>query len=98
ACRLSFLLAASVATLFSPSARAAPATPVDPVQAIVAAYDGHQIVALGEGNHGNLPGHALRLQLIRDPRFRDKVQDIVVEFGNSRYQDVIDRYIGGGTV
>lgn len=74
------------------------ATPLDPIEAVASAFDTHQVVALGEGNHGNLPGHAFRLALIRDPRFQGKVRDIVVEFGNARWQTVMDRYVSGGEV
>lgn len=82
----------------SPASAVEPAVPLDPVEAVLAAFDDHRVVALGEGNHGNLPGHAFRLKLLADPRFPRKVQDIVVEFGNSRYQDVIDRYVRGDEV
>lgn len=75
-----------------------PATPRDPVRAIVAAFADHAIVALGDGDHGNVQSHDLRLRLIRDPAFRAVARDIVVEFGNSRHQAVIDRYIRGETV
>jgi hypothetical protein len=74
------------------------AIPVDAVSGILDAFRSHQIVALGEGLHGNEQGHALRLALVRDPRFPALVNDIVVEFGNSRYQDVIDRFVGGDDV
>ena len=33
--------------------------------------------------------------MIRDPRFAATVNDIVVECGNARYQDVIDRFVRG---
>lgn len=89
------VLAAALWLGLSAPTKAQPATPLDPVSAIVAAFGDHDIVALGEGNHGNLPGHTLRLQLIRDDSFRDTVNDIVVEFGNSRYQSTIDQYIAG---
>lgn len=75
-----------------------PAAPRDPVRAIVAAFADNQIVALGDGDHGNVQSHDLRLRLIRDPAFRVAVRDIVVEFGNSRHQAVMDRYIRGETV
>jgi hypothetical protein len=77
---------------------APPAVPIDPVESIIRAFDNHQVVALGEGNHGNLPGHELRLKLIREPGFHRVVRDIVVEFGNSRYQDLMDRYLQGEDV
>ena len=37
-------------------------------------------------------------KLIAAPGFAERVNDIVVEFGNARYQEVIDRYIGGENV
>lgn len=63
--------------------------------AILDAFASHDVVFLGEGGHGNPAGHAFRLDLIRDPRFPSTVNDIVVEFGNSRYQAMMDRYIRG---
>jgi hypothetical protein len=75
-----------------------PAVPLDPVEGILAAFKSHQVVALGEGDHNNEQGHAVRLSLIRDPRFAETVNDIVVEFGNSRYQDLMDRYVSGEDV
>jgi hypothetical protein len=75
-----------------------PASPIDPTAAVVDAFRSYSVVALGEGEHGNLQGHAFRLSLIRDPRFAAVANDIVVEFGNALYQDVIDSYINGGDV
>jgi hypothetical protein len=75
-----------------------PAIPVDPIIGIVNAFETHTVVALGEGNHGNEQGHAFRLELIRDPRFAAVADDIVVEFGNSLYQDVVDRFVNGEDV
>jgi hypothetical protein len=77
---------------------AGPAAPVEPIAAILDAFRSHNIVALDEGVHGNEQGHALRLSLIRHPDFADAVNDIVVEFGNSRYQDVMDRFTRGEDV
>jgi uncharacterized iron-regulated protein len=53
---------------------------------------------LGEGTHGNEQGHTFRLALIRDPRFASTVNDIVVEFGSARYQDLMDRFVRGEDV
>jgi hypothetical protein len=75
-----------------------PATPVEPVAALIDALRSHDIVALDEGAHGNERGHALRLALIRHPAFVGAVNDIVVEFGSARYQDVIDRFVRGEPV
>jgi hypothetical protein len=92
------LIAVCIAWVSYTGAQAAPAKPVDPVEAILQAFDDHQVVALGEGNHGSLPSHEVRMQLIRDPRFQERVRDIVVEFGNSLHQDVIDRFVRGEEV
>ena len=75
-----------------------PIRPVEPVRAILDALESHDIVALDEGRHGNEQAHKLRLELIRHPRFARNVNDIVVEFGSARYQDVMDRYIRGDDV
>ena len=75
-----------------------PAVPVDPIRAIVDAFGSHSVVALSEGTHGNEQGLAFLLSLIRDPRFAARVNDIVLEGPNARYQDVMDRYVRGETV
>jgi hypothetical protein len=36
--------------------------------------------------------------LIRHPKFAGKVTDVVVEFGNGRYQSLMDRYMQGEDV
>ena len=75
-----------------------PAQPIEPVTAILDAFHSYQIVALGEGNHNNEQAHRFRLSLVRNPRFTATVNDIVVEFGNARYQDVMDRFVRGEDV
>jgi hypothetical protein len=72
-----------------------PASPVEPVAAILAAFRSHSIVALGNVEGGNEQSHAFQLRLIRAPQFAATVNDIVVEFGNARYQDVMDRFVSG---
>jgi hypothetical protein len=79
-------------------ASAKAAVPLEPITAIIGAFKTHRIVALDEGNHGNEQGHKFRLALIRDPRFSKVVNDIVVETGNSLYQDVMDRFVSGEEV
>jgi hypothetical protein len=79
-------------------ARATLAVPIAPIGGILDAFRSHQIVALDEGDHGNDRGHAFRLDLVRDPRFSAIVDDIVVEFGSARYQDLIDRFVAGEDV
>lgn len=75
-----------------------PAVPIDPITGILEMFKTHDVVALAEGSHGNEQGHAFRLALIREPRFSAAVDDIVVEFGNALYQDVIDRFVQGKPV
>jgi Haem-binding uptake, Tiki superfamily, ChaN len=74
-----------------------PAVPVEPIGAILDAFRAHPVVALGE-DHGNEQGHAFRLALIRDPRFAANVNDVVVEFGSARHQDLMDRFVRGDDV
>jgi hypothetical protein len=81
-----------------PATPGAPAVPIEPVTGILEAFKTHDVVALAEGSHGNEQGHAFRVALIRDPRFAEAVNDIVVEFGNALYQDVIDRFVRGEQV
>jgi hypothetical protein len=75
-----------------------PAAAADPVTAILQAFNVQPVVALGEGDHGNEQGHAFRLALLGDARFAATINDIVVEFGNALYQDVIDRFVNGADV
>jgi len=75
-----------------------PAARLDPIPAILDAFRDHEVVALGEGPHGNTAGHAFRLALIRDPRFVAVVNDIVVESGSARYQADVDAFVRGDAV
>ena len=70
---------------------------MEPIGAIIEAFKTHNIVALSDA-HGNEQNHAFRLLLIRDPRFAATVNDVVIELGNARYQDVMDRYTRGEDV
>ena len=74
------------------------ATRVDGISGVLDAFRSHQIVALGEGLHGNNQAHAFRLALIRDPRFPAVANDVVVEFGSARYQAVMDGFVSGADV
>jgi hypothetical protein len=67
------------------------------IKAVLDAFDWYPLVAIGEG-HRNQQVHDFIVALLREPRFLQKVNDIVVEFGSARYQDVMDRYTGGDTV
>jgi len=75
-------------------------TPTDgraAVDVIVDAFATHALVAIGEA-HGNLRDHEFRLALIRDPRLFARVDDVFVEFGNARYQRLVDRFVAGERV
>lgn len=74
-----------------------PATPVEPIGAIVEAFRTHRVVALSDA-HGNEQTQRFLVSLVRDPRFAAAVNDIVVEFGSARYQDVMDRFVRGEAV
>jgi hypothetical protein len=73
------------------------ATPEDPVSTIVEAFRTHDIVTLTDP-HGNVQIQAFLLALVRDPRFPEAVNDIVIEMASARYQDAIDRFIRGDDV
>jgi hypothetical protein len=55
------------------------------------------VVALGD-YHGLAQEEAFYSVLVRDPRFGEQVGNVVVEFGGSAAQDVIDRYTNGEDV
>ena len=74
-----------------------PAMPIEPISAIVQQFKSHSVVALGD-NEASVQGSEFRINLVRDPRFAAVVNDIVVEFGNSRYQDLMDRFTDGEEV
>jgi len=71
--------------------------PVEPIGAIVNAFRSHAIVTI-EDAHGDQQVLAFTLALIRDRRFVAVVNDLVVETGNARYQDLMDRYTRGEDV
>lgn len=64
---------------------------------LLQAWATHQIVAVTEG-HRLVQDKAFLRELIATPEFPKTVNDIVVEFGTARYQDVLDRYIQGDDV
>jgi hypothetical protein len=55
---------------------------------------GKQIVAIGE-RHQHKSFHALLGQVLSSKQTQEDIDIIVVEFGNSFYQDELDRYIKG---
>jgi hypothetical protein len=69
----------------------------DAVTAIIAILDSVPIVAIMDEHLLAQEGEFYQ-RLIRDPRFAQKANDIVVEFGNQLYQSVADRYVRGDKV
>src|SRR5438270_4098994 len=95
----SFVMMIAAAVAGRAESQPTPAIPVDAVPAIIDAFHSHAVVALGNVEfRGNEQSHGFQLELIRDPRFAAVVNDILVEFGNSRYQDIIDRFVRGEDV
>ncbi|MGH7532415.1 MAG: hypothetical protein ACREL4_03890 [Gemmatimonadales bacterium] len=73
-------------------------TPVAAIPATLAAFDHHEIVGLGILSYSNQDFDQFILDLIRDPAFPARVNDIAIECGNARYQDILDRYVAGDPV
>lgn len=71
--------------------------PQNATAAVVHAFDDHNIVMLGE-YHACKQEHEWLRALVSSPEFADRVDDIVVEFGNSLYQTSVDRYVAGDNV
>ena len=62
------------------------------------AFDRFPLVAFSEPRHGAGGTREFLTSLVRHPRFVGTVNDLVVEFGNARYQDIADRYVAGEPV
>ncbi len=65
--------------------------------AVLHAFETHDVVILGE-IHGNKQQHEWLRSLVATPAFADRVDDIVMEVGNSLYQETTDRYVSGQDV
>jgi hypothetical protein len=82
----------AAACVLTGTAQASP-KPQDGQQAMLNAFDKHEIVALMSPVAGSFV-----FDLVADKAFPSKVNDIVVECGNALYQPVLDRYIAGEDV
>jgi len=71
--------------------------PADAESTILAAFNKYEVVGISAA-HGNKDLDDFLLHLIRNPAFPSKVNDVVVECGNSLYQPTLDRYIAGADV
>src|SRR5262245_13218415 len=73
------------------------AKPKDASLFVLQAFDTHDIVMLGE-IHWNKQEYDWLRSMVSSPEFADRVDDIVMEFGNSLYQKSVDQYIAGESV
>jgi hypothetical protein len=71
--------------------------PQPAVAAIIDTLKAYRLVAIGDAQRSQRL-HDFIVRLLQDPRFLPSGGDIVVEFGNARYQGVIDRYTSGEPV
>jgi len=88
------LLATTFFVQKSASAAQVDPKPEDATVAVLHAFETHDIVIFGE-IHGNKQEYEWLRSLMVTPKFADRVDDIVMEFGNSLYQKSVDRYIAG---
>jgi hypothetical protein len=71
--------------------------PADATAAILTAFENYEVVGISAA-HGNKDLDDFVLHVVRNSAFATKVNDIVVECGNSLYQQTLDRYIAGDDV
>jgi hypothetical protein len=71
--------------------------PEPAVRALLDAFETHRAVAIGEAPALLQEQHLLQ-QLVASPRFSNSVDDVVVWFGNARYQALVDRYTSGARI
>jgi len=64
---------------------------------VLQAFETHDVVMLCE-IHWNKQEYEWLQSLVANPEFADRVDDVVMEFGNSLYQKSVDRYIAGEAV
>jgi hypothetical protein len=66
--------------------------PADAFRAVLDATERYPLVGLGE-RHMLQEFHDFLAALLLNPGFPDKVDDVVVEFGNALYQEIADRFL-----
>jgi len=59
---------------------------------VASQFDTHQFVFMGS-THGWKKQHDFQLCLLSRPAFQQRVTDVMVEWGNPVYQDLVDRYL-----
>src|SRR5580700_6075642 len=68
--------------------------PESATAAVLRAFETHNIVMIAE-IHSNKQEYDWFNSLVATPEFADRVDDIVLEMGNSLYQKSVDQYVGG---
>ncbi len=81
----------------SSQGQGSPAASSQVVAGVLSCFDRYDIVAVGEW-HGKEEDGDLQVELIRSSDLPKKARNIVVEWGNSLYQDILDRYVKGEIV
>ncbi|NTS75780.1 hypothetical protein HR060_02780 [Catenovulum sp. SM1970] len=66
-------------------------------QAILNLFDQYQIVAMGDAHFYDEVMQGITA-MITTADFADKVQHIVIEFGNAKYQALLDQYLSGADI
>jgi hypothetical protein len=90
-----FLLGLALLMMAHPaSAQTGKMTAVPAADGIFAAFQTHPLVGIGE-HHRIQQELDFYAALVRDPRFAREVGNVVVEFGGTVHQDIIDRYVDG---
>jgi len=79
------------------SSLAAGAPSSDAIAGLAKVYDSHSLIFMGEW-HRNAQQHAFLRELIGDPGFLCRTDDIVIESGNARLQPVADAWASGEDV
>lgn len=67
-------------------------------RSVIKLFKSHSLVALDEGHHRSRDFHEFLLSLLNEKELPFIINDIVVEFGTSRYQTAMDAYIMGKEV
>jgi hypothetical protein len=81
-----------------PSLQSASSTsPADATAAIVQALRRYPVVAIGE-SHNLAEAGEFYDALVTSPDFARAADSVIVEFGNARYQSLVDRYVTGKDV
>jgi hypothetical protein len=67
------------------------------IDGVLQAFDSYPVVAIGD-EHGVEQLGEFYQALLRSPEFAKKVDALVLEYGNARYQELVDRYVNGEDV